>query len=163
MTHYEAVEDPALGVELGQGRVALFLESLDAQRVEGRVVLWPVHIQLAEVELADKHRLHRLPEEDLVYSPGDTVGEHHPINPRAGRIACGLGDVDIPEGHAHRLALQQQADLAVELDGQITKLLLDAQLGSDVFVLVIAEDLTENVRDYHYRVALIPARKLGAA
>ena len=71
--------------------------------------------------------------------------------------------MDIPEGHAHRLALQQQADFAVELDGQITKLLLDAQLGSDVFVLVIAEDLTENVRDYHYRVALIPARKLGAA
>lgn len=86
-----------------------------------------------------------------------------PNQSRAGRIACGLGDVDIPEGHTHRLALQQQANLAVELDGQITKLLLDAQLGRDVFVLVIAEDLTENVRNYHYRVTLIPARELGAA
>ena len=71
--------------------------------------------------------------------------------------------MDVSEGHAYRLTLQQQADLAVELDGQIAKLLLDAQLGRDVFVLVIAEDLTENVRDYHYRVALISARKLGTA
>ena len=54
-------------------------------------------------------------------------------------------------------------NLAFELDGQITKLLLDTQLGRDVFVLVVAEDLTENVRNYHYRVALIPACELRPA
>lgn len=35
LPHDETIEDPTLGVELGQSYVPLFLESLNAQRVEG--------------------------------------------------------------------------------------------------------------------------------
>lgn len=108
-------------------------------------VVFVLGVDREEIEFADELLVDGFAEDDFVDAPLGGVGEDDPVDALIGGVVDGLLDVGILEFAADGLGLEEDDDLAIELDREVAVGAADGELGGDLEVLLIAEDFAEEV------------------